>query len=152
MLLHDWPWLPLKQDEGFFFNFVCSRIFFWFRSGGNFLASCNVTLFLPTEILADSNSEESDSDQSDVPEMDSEIEQETQLTYRRQVCVKIKSISWENITVNQAVCEHFSTCIQVYKEDLPQLKEQCKEKHRATAMKKKERAPGSGVKLHFIHG
>nr|XP_040055346.1 echinoderm microtubule-associated protein-like 5 isoform X5 [Gasterosteus aculeatus aculeatus] len=78
----------------------------------------------PQETLADSNSEESDSDQSDVPEMDSEIEQETQHTYRR----------------------------QVYKEDLPQLKEQCKEKHRATAMKKKERAPGSGVKLHFIHG
>ena len=42
-------------------------------------------LCLSTEILADSNSEESDSDQSDVPEMDSEIEQETQLTYRRQV-------------------------------------------------------------------
>ncbi|KAM7375782.1 hypothetical protein PAMP_005554 [Pampus punctatissimus] len=78
----------------------------------------------PQETLADSNSEESDSDQSDVPEMDSEIEQETQLTYRR----------------------------QVYKEDLPQLKEQSKEKHRAIAMKKKERAPGSGVKLHFIHG
>jgi hypothetical protein len=35
--------------------------------------------------LGDSNSEESDSDQSDVPEMDSEIEQETHLTYRRQV-------------------------------------------------------------------
>ncbi|KAJ3613029.1 hypothetical protein NHX12_019285 [Muraenolepis orangiensis] len=69
-------------------------------------------------------SEESDSDQSDVPEMDSEIEQETQLTYRR----------------------------QVYKEDLPQLKEQCKEKHRAVAMKKREKAPGNGAKLHFIHG
>ncbi|XP_053700273.1 echinoderm microtubule-associated protein-like 5 [Synchiropus splendidus] len=78
----------------------------------------------PQETLADSHSEESDSDQSDVPEMDSEIEQETQLTYRR----------------------------QVYKEDLPQLKEQCKEKHRLTTMKKKERAPGNGVKLHFIHG
>lgn len=39
-----------------------------------------------TEMLADSNSEDSDSDQSDVPELDSEIEQETQLTYRRQVC------------------------------------------------------------------
>ncbi|MEQ2206980.1 Echinoderm microtubule-associated protein-like 5 [Xenoophorus captivus] len=78
----------------------------------------------PQETLADSNSEESDSDQSDVPEMDSEIEQETQLTYRR----------------------------QVYKEDLPQLKEQCREKHRVTAMKKRERAPGNGIKLHFIHG
>lgn len=40
-------------------------------------------------MLADSNSEESDSDQSDVPELDSEIEQETQLTYRRQVCEAI---------------------------------------------------------------
>lgn len=35
--------------------------------------------------MIDSNSEESDSDQSDVPELDSEIEQETQITYRRQV-------------------------------------------------------------------
>ncbi|KTF91366.1 hypothetical protein cypCar_00030526, partial [Cyprinus carpio] len=81
-------------------------------------------LFCLTETLVDSHSEESDSDQSDVPEMDSEIEQETQLTYRR----------------------------QVYKEDLPQLKEQCKEKHRAMAMKKRERAPASGLRLHFIHG
>ncbi|XP_041941967.1 echinoderm microtubule-associated protein-like 5 [Alosa sapidissima] len=78
----------------------------------------------PQEALADSNSEESDSDQSDVPEMDSEIEQETQLTYRR----------------------------QVYKEDVPQLKEQCREKHRAIALKKRERAPSSGLRLHFIHG
>ncbi|XP_070984031.1 echinoderm microtubule-associated protein-like 5 [Oncorhynchus clarkii lewisi] len=78
----------------------------------------------PQETLGDSNSEESDSDQSDVPEMDSEIEQETHLTYRR----------------------------QIYKEDLPQLKELSKEKHRAVAMKKRERAPGSGLKLHFIHG
>lgn len=38
-----------------------------------------------TESLADSNSDDSDSDLSDVPELDSEIEQETQLTYRRQV-------------------------------------------------------------------
>ncbi|KAL8169064.1 UNVERIFIED_CONTAM: Echinoderm microtubule-associated protein-like 5 [Gekko kuhli] len=38
----------------------------------------------PQETLVDSNSEESDSDQSDVPELDSEIEQETQITYRRQ--------------------------------------------------------------------
>lgn len=42
--------------------------------------------------MADSNSEESDSDLSDVPEMDSEIEQETQHTYRRQVCVEIKGV------------------------------------------------------------
>lgn len=42
-------------------------------------------MFLVTESLVDSNSDESDSDQSDVPELDSEIEQETQITYRRQV-------------------------------------------------------------------
>lgn len=33
----------------------------------------------------DSYSEESDSDLSDVPELDSDIEQETQITYDRQV-------------------------------------------------------------------
>lgn len=51
------------------------------------LQRCDADRFVVfAETLADSNSEESDSDQSDVPEMDSEIEQETQLTYRRQVC------------------------------------------------------------------
>lgn len=33
----------------------------------------------------DSNSEESDSEVSDVPELDSDIEQETQINYDRQV-------------------------------------------------------------------
>lgn len=33
----------------------------------------------------DSNTEESDSDMSDVPELDSDIEQETQINYDRQV-------------------------------------------------------------------
>lgn len=42
-----------------------------------------------TESLVDSNSDESDSDQSDVPELDSEIEQETQITYRRQVMILV---------------------------------------------------------------
>lgn len=65
----------------------------------------------------------------------------------------VKRVSVEIIGfVKNIETTHFSTCVQVYKEDLPQLKEQCKEKHRATAMKKRERAPGSGVKLHFIHG
>lgn len=41
------------------------------------------------ESLVDSNSDESDSDQSDVPELDSEIEQETQITYRRQVKILV---------------------------------------------------------------
>lgn len=39
-----------------------------------------------TDGYADSNSEESDSDLSDVPELDSDIEQETQINYDRQVC------------------------------------------------------------------
>uniref|UniRef100_A0A8B9D2A6 EMAP like 5 n=2 Tax=Anser TaxID=8842 RepID=A0A8B9D2A6_9AVES len=78
----------------------------------------------PQESLVDSNSDESDSDQSDVPELDSEIEQETQITYRR----------------------------QVYKEDLPQLKEQCKEKRKSAASKRRERAPGNSIRLHFVHG
>ncbi|XP_023384633.1 echinoderm microtubule-associated protein-like 5 [Pteropus vampyrus] len=77
----------------------------------------------PQESLADSNSDESDSDLSDVPELDSEIEQETQLTYRR----------------------------QVYKEDLPQLKEQYKEKQSGTS-KRRIRAPGNSIRLHFVHG
>uniref|UniRef100_H3CLU3 EMAP like 6 n=2 Tax=Tetraodon nigroviridis TaxID=99883 RepID=H3CLU3_TETNG len=47
---------------------------------------------------ADSNSGESDSDVSDVPELDSDIEQEAQTSYSRQLCS------------------------QVYKEDLPQLR------------------------------
>uniref|UniRef100_A0A2K6G4N4 EMAP like 5 n=1 Tax=Propithecus coquereli TaxID=379532 RepID=A0A2K6G4N4_PROCO len=78
----------------------------------------------PQESLADSNSDESDSDLSDVPELDSEIEQETQLTYRR----------------------------QVYKEDLPQLKEQCKEKQKSATSKRRERLPGNSIRLHFVHG
>uniref|UniRef100_G1KN37 EMAP like 5 n=1 Tax=Anolis carolinensis TaxID=28377 RepID=G1KN37_ANOCA len=56
--------------------------------------------------------------------LDSEIEQETQMTYRR----------------------------QVYKEDLPQLKEQCKEKRKTAASKRRERAPINSIRLHFVHG
>ncbi|XP_053521941.1 echinoderm microtubule-associated protein-like 5 isoform X6 [Artibeus jamaicensis] len=78
----------------------------------------------PQESLVDSNSDESDSDLSDVPELDSEIEQETQLTYRR----------------------------QVYKEDLPQLKEQYKEKQKNDTSKRRERAPKNSIRLHFVHG
>lgn len=40
-----------------------------------------------TESFADSNSDLSDSDQSDVPELDSEIEQEIQISYHRQVSI-----------------------------------------------------------------
>lgn len=42
-------------------------------------------MFAFADGYADSNSEESDSDLSDVPELDSDIEQETQLNYDRQV-------------------------------------------------------------------
>ncbi|GCB64382.1 hypothetical protein scyTo_0011737, partial [Scyliorhinus torazame] len=73
---------------------------------------------------ADSNSEESDSDLSDVAELDSDIEQEIQISYDR----------------------------QVYKEDLPQLKQQSKEKKQAATSLKRERAPEGSLKLQFVHG
>lgn len=48
---------------------------------------------------------------------------------------------------------HISTYIfKVYKEDLPQLKEQCKEKQKSATSKRRERAPGNSIRLHFIHG
>lgn len=43
----------------------------------------------PAAHHGDSDSEESDSDVSDVPELDSDIEQETQINYERQVCVRV---------------------------------------------------------------
>ncbi|XP_054543716.1 echinoderm microtubule-associated protein-like 6 [Talpa occidentalis] len=78
----------------------------------------------PHEGGTDSYSEESDSDLSDVPELDSDIEQETQINYDR----------------------------QVYKEDLPQLKQQSKEKNHAVPFLKREKAPEDSLKLQFIHG
>lgn len=41
---------------------------------------------------------------------------------------------------------------KVYKEDLPQLKEQCKEKQKSATSKRRERTPGTSIRLHFIHG
>lgn len=76
------------------------------------------------EGCVDSNSEESDSDLSDVPELDSDIEQEAQINYDR----------------------------QVYKEDLPQLKQQSKEKNQSVSSLKRERAPEESLKLQFVHG
>uniref|UniRef100_A0A8C8RE05 EMAP like 6 n=1 Tax=Pelusios castaneus TaxID=367368 RepID=A0A8C8RE05_9SAUR len=72
----------------------------------------------------DSYSEESDSDVSDVPELDSDIEQEAQINYDR----------------------------QVYKEDLPQLKQQNKEKNQPVPFLKRESAPEDSLKLQFVHG
>lgn len=41
---------------------------------------------------------------------------------------------------------------QVYKEDLPQLKQQSKEKNHSVPFLKRERAPEDSLKLQFIHG
>eukprot|EP00069_Balaena_mysticetus_P019095 bmy_11890T0 len=97
----------------------------------------------PQENLADSNSDESDSDLSDVPELDSEIEQETQLTYRRQTVVKTLAIivtTMSEVTLGiyntfiNLCSKNISTYVhylKVYTEDLPQLKEQYKEKQKS---------------------
>ena len=42
--------------------------------------------------------------------------------------------------------------LKVYKEDLPQLKEQYKEKQKSDASKRRERAPENSIRLHFVHG
>ncbi|KAI1886389.1 hypothetical protein AGOR_G00213510 [Albula goreensis] len=76
------------------------------------------------EGYTDSNSEESDSDLSDVPELDSDIEQEAQINYDR----------------------------QVYKEDLPQLKQQSREKQQPVSSLKRQRVPEEGLRLQFVHG
>uniref|UniRef100_A0A3Q1EQL2 EMAP like 6 n=1 Tax=Acanthochromis polyacanthus TaxID=80966 RepID=A0A3Q1EQL2_9TELE len=71
------------------------------------------------EGYADSNSGESDSDVSDVPELDSDIEQEAQTSYERQ--------------------------LQVYKEDLPQLRK------KLIGSLKRQKAPDEGLRLQFVH-
>lgn len=43
-------------------------------------------------------------------------------------------------------------CFKVYKEDLPQLKQQSKEKNHAVPFLKREKAPEDSLKLQFIHG
>ncbi|XP_071235743.1 echinoderm microtubule-associated protein-like 6 isoform X1 [Salvelinus alpinus] len=79
---------------------------------------------IPQDGHADSNSEESDSDVSDVPELDSDIEQETQINYDR----------------------------QVYKEDLPQLRLQSREKKQQVGSLKRQRGPDEALRLKFVHG
>lgn len=46
----------------------------------------------------------------------------------------------------------FLLCFKVYKEDLPQLKQQSKEKNHAVPFLKREKAPEDSLKLQFIHG
>ncbi|PIK34378.1 putative echinoderm microtubule-associated protein-like 6 [Apostichopus japonicus] len=70
----------------------------------------------------DSNSEESDSEMSDVAELDSDIEKEKEMDYVR----------------------------DVYKEDLNQLKRKQKEKNNTG--EKRKLPPNEGIILQFIHG
>ncbi|XP_034041299.1 echinoderm microtubule-associated protein-like 6 [Thalassophryne amazonica] len=72
----------------------------------------------------DSNSEESDSDVSDVPELDTDIEQETQINYDR----------------------------QVYKEDLPRLRQESRQKKQQVGSLKRQQGPDQGLRLKFVHG
>ncbi|KAJ8246474.1 hypothetical protein GJAV_G00268220 [Gymnothorax javanicus] len=76
------------------------------------------------EGYADSNSEASDSDLSDVPELDSDIEQEAQVNYKR----------------------------QVYKEDIPQLKHQGQEQKPMLSSLTRQKAPEERLRLQFVHG
>uniref|UniRef100_UPI00358E5FDC echinoderm microtubule-associated protein-like 5 isoform X4 n=1 Tax=Myxine glutinosa TaxID=7769 RepID=UPI00358E5FDC len=78
----------------------------------------------PQETLADSNSEESSSDQSEMAELDSDIEQDMQNNVMR----------------------------QVYKEDLQRLQKQGKEKGQICASQRCERPPSDSLRLHFVHG
>lgn len=55
------------------------------RDLGNHWVDGSLSVSRPVDSHGDSNSEESDSDVSDVPELDSDIEQETQINYDRQV-------------------------------------------------------------------
>ncbi|CAB1343775.1 unnamed protein product [Coregonus sp. 'balchen'] len=75
---------------------------------------------IPQDGHADSNSEESDSDVSDVPELDSDIEQETQINYDRQVGVwSLETLEGGSpVWVRQKVYkEDYVWLFQVYKED-----------------------------------
>lgn len=92
------------------------------------------------EGYADSNSGESDSDVSDVPELDSDIEQEAQASYERQV----RSRAGYHLSSCPTVSLSF--CFQVYKEDLPQLRK------KLVGSLKRQKAPEEGLRLQFVHG
>lgn len=57
-----------------------------------------------------------------------------------------------NIQKTRAVQLTLTIILQVYKEDLPQLKQQSKEKNHSVPFLKRERAPEDSLKLQFIHG
>ena len=72
--------------------------------------------------FVDSNSEESDSDLSDVGGLDSDLEQEQQVSYKR----------------------------AVYREDTVKMKKLMKEEMEPG--QKRKMAPSSNLKLEFVHG
>ena len=86
--------------------------------------------------VGDSDSEESDSDVSDVGSVDSDLANEQKMTYKR----------------------------PIYREDLPELRKKLKKKadkeqsasgmsaNRAAATGKKQSAPESGLTMQFVHG
>lgn len=86
--------------------------------------------------LGDSDSEETDSDISDVGSVDSDLANEQELTYKR----------------------------AIYREDLPELRKKLKEKtnveqagtglsaNRAAAAGKKQAAPECSITMQFVHG
>uniref|UniRef100_A0A3P8TGD9 EMAP like 6 n=1 Tax=Amphiprion percula TaxID=161767 RepID=A0A3P8TGD9_AMPPE len=97
------------------FNNDGSQLALGMKDGSFTVLRCCVS----PEGYADSNSGESDSDVSDVPELDSDIEQEAQTSYERQ--------------------------LQVYKEDLPQLRK------KLIGSLKRQKAPDEGLRLQFVH-
>ena len=79
-------------------------------------------LVLTIAAYVDSNSEDSDSDMSDVGELDSDLENEKQLRYDR----------------------------NVYREDMKVLKKEMRAD--LAAGEKRNKAPDQGLKLEFVHG
>lgn len=93
--------------------------------------------FLSTCGVGDSDSEESDSDMSDVGSVDSDLANEQEMTYNR----------------------------SIYREDLPELRKKLKEKmsveqssstgmsaNRAAATGRKQSAPECSLTMQFVHG
>ncbi|KAK1798480.1 hypothetical protein P4O66_006772, partial [Electrophorus voltai] len=107
------------------------------------------------EGYADSNSGDSDSDLSDVPELDSDIEQEAQMNYERQASLRalfLLHCPFRFCTPHRIFyppsaigCFNFD-CDSVYKEDLPQLKQ------KLLGSLKRQKAPDEGLSLQFVHG
>lgn len=66
--------------------------------------------------------------------------------------LKLTLSIWASLLISTLIVLLCTYIFKVYKEDLPQLKEQCKEKQKSATSKRRERAPGNSIRLHFIHG